>query len=610
MRLRSLVFFAAHLAGIEAAQQRVLTCAPRPTQQALLRSRQTGCQPDACLNAIQASAQGLCTRLGDVDCASYFVATIQPDISTVYETIVVSTTQTATESVTRRTVIDGTSSWVIDETATTSTTSTSTVPISNTVTESTTRTATTVYITPTPATAEDTATQTTTTTTYEPLVALPLRKRKKRAIVNQFPQYASACGGEAGYSSACSYIGVTRGTTSATVGVTTTITVSLYTSATVSESTEVATESSTTWTTQTVSSTVSTETSRSTVTAQGPFYIYVKEELPRNSGDTNVAAVGRYVTQDFLTYEHSPLFLGTFDRSAAAQYYIDGKGYLRAVVAPIDAAFFAYQDVQTGMDLYLRGKNQVNSMLGVSVLNCTIAPESNELACSAPRLPRPFDPPPAGPLPPAETFLDMNLRLGFGPEIPAASSYNKLVLVAVPIAESTAVLTQSATANATGPFYLQVASQAGPSWQTNLVGNYAANEFRQDTSGSSSSFLIFPTADVNLASQFWIDADGVLRSAGPAANPFDAYWGYYDYGWESVLSLTNLGDAVAWAPDYVMLDCAVTAGSNALVCGGAGRSRYGADTILSCSSGVQMAFGPRAVASSSCAVLSVVAVPV
>ncbi|KAB5539356.1 hypothetical protein GE09DRAFT_315913 [Coniochaeta sp. 2T2.1] len=148
-----------------------------------------------------------------------------------------------------------------------------------------TRTATTVYITPTPATAEDTATQTTTTTTYEPLVAPPLRRRKKRAIANRIPQYASACGGEVGYSSACSCVGVARGTTSATVGATTTTTVSLYTSETLTESNDVGTESSTTTrTTQTASTTVSTETSRSTVVAQGPFYIYVKEEFPTEPG--------------------------------------------------------------------------------------------------------------------------------------------------------------------------------------------------------------------------------------------------------------------------------------------------------------------------------------
>ncbi|KAB5558129.1 hypothetical protein GE09DRAFT_1117986 [Coniochaeta sp. 2T2.1] len=150
-----LVSLALLVVGIDGAQtvhRRALTCAPRPTKRALLRnSRRAGdCAPDACLDALGASAQRGCTRMADLDCASYLMTTVTPDVSTVYVTTSLYTTLIGTESVLTSKVVNETVTETEEHTITTTLPTTSTSQVGEyTVTQILTRTTVTLEITAT-----------------------------------------------------------------------------------------------------------------------------------------------------------------------------------------------------------------------------------------------------------------------------------------------------------------------------------------------------------------------------------------------------------------------------------------------------------------------------
>ncbi|KAB5570597.1 hypothetical protein GE09DRAFT_1103906 [Coniochaeta sp. 2T2.1] len=146
-----LVFLALLVVGVDGAQKvhrRALTCPPRPTKRALLRnSKRAGdCAPDACLNALGASAQRGCTRMADLDCASYLMTTVTPDVSTVYVTTSLYTTLIGTESV----VVSKTVTETEEQTITTTIPTTSTIQVGEySVTQVLTRTTVTLDVTAT-----------------------------------------------------------------------------------------------------------------------------------------------------------------------------------------------------------------------------------------------------------------------------------------------------------------------------------------------------------------------------------------------------------------------------------------------------------------------------
>ncbi|KAB5555113.1 hypothetical protein GE09DRAFT_148991 [Coniochaeta sp. 2T2.1] len=346
MKLLTLLVAVALSARVESQSARAppaRTCAVRPTQSALLRKRQiNGCAEDACMSALQASAQVACARVADVDCASYFVTTLTPDISTFYETLSFYATLTTTDSVTETTtrVDEFTATTRTNQTIATTSATTTTLPGTYTVT----------HIITVTSTEDETATNTLTTTGtttqgvfLPPVPQDPFRKRKaKRGLAKRIPGYASVCSGEPGYASACACIGVTSSITYVATP-STTVSISSTLSGTVTES-SFWTESSVkpTTTTETITSTVVVVAATSTSYAQGPFYIYVQSEAELYPGDTLKPVLDMYVNQDFS--QNLDAYSLVSYGNTGAQYYIDGEGYLRPVTAPRADIYFTYLD--------------------------------------------------------------------------------------------------------------------------------------------------------------------------------------------------------------------------------------------------------------------------
>ncbi|KAB5531284.1 hypothetical protein GE09DRAFT_1228084 [Coniochaeta sp. 2T2.1] len=282
------------------------------------------------------------------------------------------------------------------------------------------------------------------------LLVPPAKRKKKRAIANSIPYYASVCGGEINYSSACSCAGVTAGTVSATVTPVITITVSeTYTTTTEIRTTTVETESSTSSTTETTSTTVSTETATATLYAQGPFYLYIQDETPASGSQASV--MGHYVTQDFVpnggngSASMSWVGFAATDRSSAGQYYIESDGYLRPVAAPLDDSYyFFYAETAAGSVFYLWANSTVRAPefaleSDITPLACSVMAGSTALVCGGDNV---F----------GLEWLDCNLRGAFGSDDLGATGLGpckKLVVAAIPVSESTTIATVSASTTAT-----------------------------------------------------------------------------------------------------------------------------------------------------------------
>ncbi|OIW30043.1 hypothetical protein CONLIGDRAFT_644073 [Coniochaeta ligniaria NRRL 30616] len=381
---------------VEGAVSGGRTCRPRPTQQALLRNkRATDCPQDACLDALLASVQPGCTRLGAVDCASYFKTTITPNVSTVQE----SETRTVT------TTIDAIAYKIVETSLetnkppsqTTTTTSTGTIPrrigVPYTLTESVTvtQTATETQACPFPIPLASHIQHQTVTTTNQPLKrGLPPKRHplRRRDGPNKIPGYASECPGADSYSSACSCLGVTDVGSIVYAGRTPTSTVTV--SATYTATTE--TKSATLTTSVTSTSTMTLPNVRvSVLPERGPFIMYAAfESVQGPSNDINPMLVqGTFVTLDFGgtvvegARPAAALAYGTRERSGAARFFIDLEGYLRPYAAPYDDAYVVYVDDELAYGrLYVRARQDAyQAGVNWALLKCVLSLGTNDLVC-------------------------------------------------------------------------------------------------------------------------------------------------------------------------------------------------------------------------------------
>ncbi|MCJ1381279.1 hypothetical protein MMC17_004388 [Xylographa soralifera] len=190
------------------------------------------CNENNCLRAVQGSAYT--TRHGTADCSSYLLATVTPATITVTDTVTVYTPSTVVQDVTATSILDVETVETIDVTATSTldvtlvqtvdVTTTSTVDVTVVETDS-------ITVLDTATTAISTATLTSTIITVTVAARsnndrrnVDLQPRQVTVTPSSTPSYASACSGSAGYSSACSCIGVTKSTTTVATPTTTTTT--------------------------------------------------------------------------------------------------------------------------------------------------------------------------------------------------------------------------------------------------------------------------------------------------------------------------------------------------------------------------------------------------
>lgn len=128
---------------------------------------------------------------------------------------------------------------------------------------------------------------------------------------------------------------------------------------------------------------------------------------------------------------------------------------------------------------------------------------------------------------------------------------------------STETVSATATPAAQGPFWIQVSSVSGGTFD--VTGNYATIEFMTDRVLQPYSLMNFNTAQVSDGAVFYIDSDGYLRNVFSYDNAY--YWTYPDNG-DADNELELLDKQQALDAGFTLLRCTIMPTTNVLVCGG------------------------------------------